>query len=84
MIVFSLIPSMEMDLFRYKCVSFSGFSSYVFSSSFMLPWSSHSSIKFSISPVSVLFSDADTIPMPKNKINENNNIEYNFLIISPK
>ena len=70
-----------MDLFRYKCVSFSGFNSYVFSSSCMVPLSSHSSIKFPISPVSVLFSDADAIPMPQNKINENNKIKYNFLII---
>jgi len=83
MTVFPYVPSIEMVLFRYKCVSLSGFISYVFSSSFIVPWSSHSSIRFSISPVSVVFSDADTIPIVKNKIDENNSILYNFLIISP-
>lgn len=83
MTVFPYVPSIEMVLFRYKCVSLSGFNSYVFSSSFIVPWSSHSSIRFPISPVSVVFSDADTIPIVKNKIDENNSILYNFLIISP-
>ena len=82
MTVFPCVPSMEMVLFRYKCVSLSGFNSYVFSSSFIVLWSLHSSIRFPISPVSVV-SDADTIPIAKNKINENNNSLYNFLIISP-